>query len=129
LFGGAALGLLEELGEDAGEGDEEAEEDEGDGGGAPEADVAGGAGDLREVGEGEPKGDESEDADAGGEDVEVASHDAENQFSLRSLVVRLAGWDPLPLPLEGCKIFIPLGRLGRILNSWGLWGKYCIQGS
>jgi hypothetical protein len=99
LFGGAALSLLEELGEDAGEGDDEAEEDEGDGGGAPEADVAGGAGDLRDVGEGEREGDEGEDADAGGEDVQVASHDAENQFSLRSLVVRLAGWDLLPLPL------------------------------
>jgi hypothetical protein len=52
LLGGAALGLLEELGEDATQGDHEADEDEGDGGGAPEANVAGGAGDLREVGEG-----------------------------------------------------------------------------
>ena len=98
LLGGAALGLLEELGEDTGEGDDQTDEDQGDGGGAPEADVAGGAGDLRDVGEGEPEGDEGEDADAGGEDVEVASHGAENQFSLRSLVVGLAGWDPLPLP-------------------------------
>jgi hypothetical protein len=98
LFGGAALSLLEELGEDAGEGDDEAEEDQGDGGGAPEADVAGGAGNLRDVGEGEPEGDEGEDADAGGEDVEVASHGAENQFSLWSLVMRLAGWDPPPPP-------------------------------
>jgi hypothetical protein len=129
LFGGSALGLLEELGEDACEGDDEAEEDQGDGGGAPEADVAGGAGDLGDVGEGEPKGDEGEDADAGGEDVEVASHGARNQFSLRSLVVRLAGRDPTPSPFDGCKILISLGSVAKILNSGELRGKYCIQGS
>ena len=74
LFRSPALGLLEELGEDAAEGDDQADEDQGDGGGAPEADVAGGAGDLRDVGEGEREGDQGEDADGGGEDVEVASH-------------------------------------------------------
>jgi hypothetical protein len=76
LRAGAALGLLEELGENATEGDHEADEDQGDGGGAPEANVAGGAGNLCEVGKGERKGDEGENADGGGEDVEVASHGA-----------------------------------------------------
>ena len=83
LLGGPALGLLEELGEDATEGDDQADEDQGDGGGAPEANVAGGAGDLRDVGEGDREGDQGEDADGGGEDVEVASHGARDQFSLR----------------------------------------------
>ena len=76
LVGGTALGLLEELGEDAGQGDDEANEDQGHGGGAPEADVAGGAGDLRNVSERKREGDEGEDADGGREDVEVASHEA-----------------------------------------------------
>ena len=58
LFGSPALCLFEELGEDAAEGDDEADEDQGDGCGAPEADVAGGAGDLSDVGEGEREGDE-----------------------------------------------------------------------
>jgi hypothetical protein len=84
LFGRPAFGLLEELGEDAAQGDDQADEDQGDGGGAPEADVAGGAGDLRDVGEGEREGDEGEDADGGGEDVEVASHGARDQFSVRA---------------------------------------------
>ena len=84
LFGRPAFGLLEELGEDPAEGDDQADEDQGDGGGAPEADVAGGTGDLRDVGEGEREGDEGEDADGGGEDVEVASHGARDQFSVRS---------------------------------------------
>ena len=74
LLGGPALGLFEELGEDSSEGDDEADEDQGDGGSAPKADVAGGAGNLRDVGEGEREGDQGEDADGGGEDVEVASH-------------------------------------------------------
>lgn len=73
---GAALGLLEELGENAGEGDDEADEDERHGGSAPEADVAGRAGDLRDVGEGERKGDQSEGTERCGEDIQVASHEA-----------------------------------------------------
>jgi hypothetical protein len=76
LCAGAALGLLEELREDTSEGHDEADEDKGDGCGAPEADVAGGAGDLREVGKREREGDEGENADGGGENVEVASHGA-----------------------------------------------------
>jgi hypothetical protein len=44
--------------------------------------------------------------------------------------VRLAGWDPLPpSPFDGCKILISLGSVAKILDSWELWGKYCIQGS
>jgi len=76
LFGSPALCLFEELGEDAAEGDDEADKDQGDGCGPPEADVTGGAGNLREIREGEREGDEGEEADGGGEDVEVASHAA-----------------------------------------------------
>ena len=80
LVGGAALGLLEELGEDAAEGDDQADKDQGHRGSAPEADVAGRAGDLRDIGEGEREGDEGEDAESGCEDVKVASHAADQAY-------------------------------------------------
>jgi hypothetical protein len=74
-FGGmATLGLFEEGGEDAGEGDEERDAEEGDGGHAPEGRVAGRARLLGDVGEGQAEGEEGEASDGGGEDVEVASH-------------------------------------------------------
>jgi len=59
---GAALGLLEERGEDAEEGDDQRDAEQADAGGAPEGDVAGGAGLLGDVGEGEASGYQGENA-------------------------------------------------------------------
>jgi hypothetical protein len=73
-FVGAALGLLEERGEDSGEGYDEGDDEEAEAHGAPERGVAGGAGLLGDVGEGHSAGDEREEGESGGEDVEVASH-------------------------------------------------------
>ena len=73
---GAALGLLEERGEDAEEGDDQREAEQADAGGTPERDVARRARLLGDVGEGERCGDQRENAQRGGEDVEVASHRA-----------------------------------------------------
>ncbi len=70
----AALGLLEERGQDTGEGDEEANDEEAEAHGAPEGGVAGGAGLLGDVGVGNPEGDETEENEASGEDVEIAAH-------------------------------------------------------
>jgi hypothetical protein len=70
----AALGLLEEGGEDAGEGDEETYNEEAEAHGAPEGDVARRAGLLGDVGVGDATGDEAEEDERAGEDIEVASH-------------------------------------------------------
>jgi hypothetical protein len=70
----AALGLLKEGGEDAGEGDEETYHEEAKAHGAPEGDIARGAGLLGDVGVGDAAGDEAEEDERAGEDVEVASH-------------------------------------------------------
>jgi hypothetical protein len=70
----AALGLLEERGENARQGDDGRDAEEDDAAGAPEGGVAGGAGLLRDVGEGQRAADECEESERGGEDVEVASH-------------------------------------------------------
>ena len=70
----AALGLLEERGEDARESDDESEHEEADGHGAPESNVAGGTGLLGDVGEGQDEGEDGEEEEGCGEDVEVASH-------------------------------------------------------
>jgi hypothetical protein len=70
----AALGLLKEGGEDAGEGDEETYNEEAEAHGAPEGDVARRAGLLGDVGVGDATGDEAEEDERAGEDIEVASH-------------------------------------------------------
>src|SRR5271167_4273125 len=73
-FFGAALGLLEQRRQNAGEGDEETDYQETEAHGAPESDVSRGAGLSRDVGVGDAAGDQGEEDEAGGEDVEVASH-------------------------------------------------------
>jgi hypothetical protein len=73
LFG-AALGLLEERGEDAGESYDHGDDEETEAHGAPEGGVARGAGLLRYVGVSQTAGDECEEKQCGGENVEVASH-------------------------------------------------------
>jgi len=70
----AALGLLEEGGENAGEGDEETDNEEAKAHRSPEGDVARGAGLLGDVGVRDAAGDEAEEDKRAGEDVEVASH-------------------------------------------------------
>jgi hypothetical protein len=73
-FGIAALGLLEERGEDAGEGDYRRNAEEDDARGAPERHIAGGAGLLRDVGKRQRAADDREEGEGDGEDVERASH-------------------------------------------------------
>jgi hypothetical protein len=70
----AAFGLLEEGGEDAGEGDEKADDEESKGHRAPQRGVARGAGLLGDVAVGDAAGDEGEEDKSAGEDVEVAAH-------------------------------------------------------
>jgi hypothetical protein len=92
----AALGLLKEGGEDAGEGDEETDNEEAETHRAPEGDVARGAGLLGDVGVGDAAGDEAEEDERAGEDIEVASH-------ADGSILRRAG---------------PLGRLERGHKIW-----------
>jgi hypothetical protein len=50
---------------------------------------------------------------------------------MRWIVKRaISGGDPIPPAFsEARKLFIPLGRVAKTLNSGELWGKYCIEGS
>jgi hypothetical protein len=81
LIVSAALGLLEEGGENAGEGHDEGDAEESDPRGAPEGNVAGRAGLLRDVGEGEREGDQGQKAESCSENVEVATHGAGTRIS------------------------------------------------
>ena len=63
---GAALGLLEEAGDDAGEGYDQSQDEEAEACRAPEGGIAGRAGLLGEVGVGEAAGDEREEGQGRG---------------------------------------------------------------